>query len=124
MLFRSTGTLRGDMLGLLRGINDGRNSFAVVVSATFSGLLSSTGLTPAEVRLRLIGDRPIWSHEIFRRAHERGELDLDTVPPAVLTMPFDLMRHDMLMTLKPMGPDRITEIVDDLFLPLVAAYHR
>ena len=119
-----TGTLRGDMLGLLRGINDGRNSFAVVVSATFSGLLSSTGLTPAEVRLRLIGDRPIWSHEIFRRAHERGELDLDTVPPAVLTMPFDLMRHDMLMTLKPMGPDRITEIVDDLFLPLVAAYHQ
>jgi AcrR family transcriptional regulator len=119
-----TGTLRGDMLGLLRDINDGRNSFAVVMSATFSGLLSSTGLTPAEVRLRLIGDRPIWSHEIFRRAHERGELDLDTVPPAVLTMPFDLMRHDMLMTLKPMGPDRITEIVDDLFLPLVAAYHR
>jgi AcrR family transcriptional regulator len=119
-----TGTLRGDMLGLLRGINDGRNSFAVVVSATFSGLLSSTGLTPAEVRLRLIGDRPIWSHEIFRRAHERGELDLDTVPPAVLTMPFDLMRHDMLMTLKPVAPDRITEIVDDLFLPLVAAYHR
>ena len=119
-----TGTLRGDMLGLLRGINDGRNSFAVVVSATFSGLLSSTGLTPAEVRLRLIGDRPIWSHEIFRRADERGELDLDTVPPAVLTMPFDLMRHDMLMTLKPVTPDRITEIVDDLFLPLVAAYHR
>ena len=31
-----TGTLRGDMLGLLRGINDRRNSFAVVVSATFS----------------------------------------------------------------------------------------
>lgn len=119
-----TGTLRGDMLGLLRGINDGRNSFAVVVSATFSGLLSSTGLTPAEVRLRLIGDRPIWSHEVFRRAHERGELDLDTVPTAVLTMPFDLMRHDILMTLKPVAPDRITEIVDDLFLPLVAAYRR
>jgi AcrR family transcriptional regulator len=119
-----TGTLRGDMLGLLRGINDGRNSFAVVVSATFSGLLSSTGLTPAEVRLRLIGDRPTWSHEVFRRAHERGELDLDTVPPAVLTMPFDLMRHDILMTLKPVAPDRITEIVDDLFLPLAAAYRR
>ena len=119
-----TGTLRGDVLGLLRGINDGRNSFAVVVSATFSGLLSSTGLTPAEVRLRLIGDRPIWSHEVFRRAHERGDLDLDTIPPAVLTMPFDLMRHDMLMTLKPVAPDRITEIVDDLFLPLVAAHHR
>jgi hypothetical protein len=34
---------------------------------------------------------------------------------------FDLMRHDLLMTLKPVTADRITAIVDDLFLPLVAA---
>ncbi len=32
------------------------------------------------------------------------------------------MRHDLLMTLKPVPPERLTEIVDDLFLPLVAAY--
>jgi hypothetical protein len=76
------------------------------------------------VRDRILGDRPIWSHEIFRRAHKRGEIDLDTIPPAVLTMPFDLMRHDLLMTLKPVSADRIAAIVDDLFMPLVAAYHR
>jgi AcrR family transcriptional regulator len=119
-----TGSLRGDMLALLGGINDTRNSFTVVVSAAFAGLLSSSGLTPAEVRARIIGDRPIWSHEIFRRAHERGELGLDTIPPAVLSMPFDLMRHDLLMTLKPVPADRITAIIDDLFLPLVTAYRR
>jgi AcrR family transcriptional regulator len=119
-----TGSLRGDMFALIGSVNDARGSFIVIVPATFAGLLSNSKLTPGEVRDRILGDRPIWSHEIFRRAHERGELDLDTVPPAILTMPFDLMRHDMLMTLKPMGPDRITEIVDDLFLPLVAAYHR
>jgi AcrR family transcriptional regulator len=119
-----TGSLRGDMLALLGAINDARNTFTVVVSAAFAGLLSSSGLTPAEVRAQIIGDRPIWSHEIYRRAHERGELDPDTVPPAVLTMPFDLMRHDMLMTLKPVPADRATAIVDDLFLPLIAAYHR
>jgi AcrR family transcriptional regulator len=119
-----TGSLRGDMLALLGGINDGRNSFTVVVSAAFAGLMSSSGLTPAEVRARIIGDRPIWSHEIFRRAHERGEVDLDTIPAAVLSMPFDLMRHDLLMTLKPVPADRITAIVDELFLPLVAAYRR
>ena len=39
-------------------------------------------------------------------------------------MPFDLMRHDLLMTLKPVPADRITAIVDDLFLPLPAAYRR
>jgi AcrR family transcriptional regulator len=115
-----TGTLRGDMLALLRDVNEGRSSFTVVVSAAFAGLLSSTGLTPAEVRAKIIGDRPVWSREIFLRAHERGEIDLDATPPAVLTMPFDLMRHDLLMTLKPVPEERLVSIVDDLFLPLAA----
>jgi AcrR family transcriptional regulator len=119
-----TGTLRGDMLALLRAINDARNSFTVVVSATFAGLQSSSGLTPAEVRARIIENRPVWSHEVYRRAQERGEIDQEKVPSAVLTMPFDLMRHDMLMTLKPASADRITTIVDELFLPLIAAYQR
>jgi AcrR family transcriptional regulator len=117
-----TGSLRGDMLALLGGVNDARYSFTVVVTAAFSGLLTSTGLTPAEVRARLLGDRPMWSNQIFRRAHERGEIDLDKTPAAVLALPFDLMRHDLLMTLKPVPPERIAAIVDDLFLPLAAAY--
>jgi AcrR family transcriptional regulator len=117
-----TGSLRGDMLALLGGVNDTRYSFTVVVTAAFSGLLTSTGLTPAEVRARLLGDRPMWSDQIFRRAHERGEIDLDKTPAAVLALPFDLMRHDLLMTLKPVPPERIEAIVDDLFLPLAAAY--
>jgi AcrR family transcriptional regulator len=117
-----TGSLRGDMLALLGGVNDARYSFTVVVTAAFSGLLTSTGLTPAEVRARLLGDRPMWSDQIFRRAHERGEINLDKTPAAVLALPFDLMRHDLLMTLKPVPPERIAAIVDDLFLPLAAAY--
>jgi hypothetical protein len=39
----------------------------------------------------------------------------------VLALPGDLMRHDMLMTYKPIPDERIREIVDDLFLPVVAA---
>jgi AcrR family transcriptional regulator len=119
-----TGSLRGDMFALLRGFSDARNSFTVVVSATFAGLMATSDLTPAEVRARVIGDRPLWSHEVFRRAHERGELNLDTIPDAVLSMPFDLMRHDLLMTLKPISDDRVEAIVDDLFLPLIVAYRR
>ena len=34
------------------------------------------------------------------------------------------MRHDLLMTFKPVPADRITAIVDDLFMPLIAAYRR
>ena len=119
-----TGSLRGDMLALMQGFSDERNAFTVVMAATFAGLMSSSGLTPAEVRAKILADRPPWSHEIFRRAHERGEIDLDTLPAAVLSMPFDLMRHDLLMTLQPVPADRLTAIVDDLFMPLIAAYRR
>jgi AcrR family transcriptional regulator len=116
-----TGSLRGDMIALLSAASSDRVAFVVPVSAAFSGLLASSGLTPAEVREKLISGRPSWSSDIYRRAHERAEIDLDRTPPAVLAMPFDLMRHDMLMTLKPIKDERILEIVDDLFLPLVAA---
>ncbi len=119
-----TGSLRGDMLALMQGFSDERNAFTAVMAATFAGLMSSSGRTPAEVRARLIDDRPVRSNEVFRRAHERGEIDLDTLPAAVLSMPFDLMRHDLLMNLKPVPAERITAIVDDLFMPLIAAYRR
>ena len=116
-----TGSLRGDMLALLGNVSDGRTSFTTVITATFAGLLAGSGLTPAEVRERIMDDRPFWSAEIYQRAVDRGEIDLDRIPPAVLSMPFELMRHDLLMMLRPMSPERIAAIVDDLFLPLVAA---
>jgi AcrR family transcriptional regulator len=115
-----TGSLRGDMIALLTSFSSTRVSFAAIVSAVFSGLLASTGLTPAQVREKILADRPLHSDQIFARAHERGEIDLDRIPPAVLTMPFDLIRHDMLMTYKPIPPERVLAIVDDLFMPLVA----
>ncbi|MGH3152000.1 MAG: TetR/AcrR family transcriptional regulator [Streptosporangiaceae bacterium] len=116
-----TGSLRGDMIAMLSGFSSARVSFVTVVSAVFSGLLASSGLTPAQVREKLIAGHPLTSAEIYRRAHERGEIDLDRIPPVVLSMPFDLMRHDMLMTYKPIPEARVLEIVDDVFMPLIAA---
>jgi AcrR family transcriptional regulator len=116
-----TGSLRGDMITLLSDFSQARTTFTTVVMAVFSGLLATSGLTPAEVREKVIADRPQRSDAIFARAHERGEIDLGAVPPVVLTMPFDLMRHDMLMTYKPIPDERVLAIVDDLFLPLVTA---
>jgi len=49
-------------------------------------------------------------------------IDPDVLPPAVLSMPFDRLRHDLLMTLKPLPAERVRAIIDDLFLPLLAAY--
>jgi AcrR family transcriptional regulator len=117
-----TGTLRGDLLAWLGYASNGRPSFTAIVGATFAGLMTGSGLTPAEVRDRIIGDQPVWPDQpVYRRAHERGELDLDRIPPAALSMPFDLIRHDMLMTMQPVPPARIESIVDDLFMPLAVA---
>ena len=119
-----TGTLRGDLLALLTAMSKARATFtAVAAAAGFSGLLADTGLTPAQARDKLLGDQPPWRDQIiYRRAHDRGEIDLEGIPPAVLAMPFDLVRHDLLMNLKPLRPARIKSIVDELFLPLLSSH--
>lgn len=117
-----TGTLRGDLLAALSGMGEARAAFfAVTAAAAFSGLLAGTGLTPAQARDRILGDQRVSRVQaLYQRAHDRGEIDLERIPPAVLAMPFDLVRHDLLMDLEPVRPARIRSIVDELFLPLVA----
>jgi AcrR family transcriptional regulator len=120
-----TGTLRGDLLVALTGMGEARAAFFAIAAATaFSGLLAGTGLTPAQVRDRIMGDQRLSRvRAIYQRAHDRGEIDLERIPSAVLAMPFDLVRHDLLMDLKPLKPTRIQSIIDELFLPLVRNHH-
>jgi AcrR family transcriptional regulator len=120
-----TGTLRGDLLALLTAFSKARATFiAVAAAAAFSGLLANTGLTPAQARSKILGDQLLRNDQvIYLRAHDRGEIDLDDISSAVLSMPIDLVRHDLLMNLKPLKRARIESIVDELFLPLVRKHH-
>ncbi len=116
-----TGTLRGDLLAALIGMGQARAGFfAVVMAAAFSGLLADTGLTPTQMRDRIMGDQRLTRiRAIYQRAHDRGEIDLSHIPSAVLALPFDLVRHDLLMHPKPLKRTRIQAILDEIFLPLV-----
>jgi Bacterial regulatory proteins, tetR family. len=116
-----TGALRGDLLALLTVVSEARAGFfAIAAAAAFSGLLADTGLTPAQVRDKAMADQRLpHGRTVYQRAHHRGEIDLERIPSAVLALPFDLVRHDLLMDLKPPKPARIRSIVDELFLPLV-----
>ena len=49
----------------------------------------------------------------------RGELGPKTPPLRVMTLPVDLLRHELMMTLEPAPPETIDQIVDEVFLPLV-----
>jgi AcrR family transcriptional regulator len=119
-----TGTLPGDLFALLTGLSKARAAFfAIVTGSAFSGLLADTGLTPRQARDKVLGGVPLsLAPTIYRRAHDRGEIDLERIPSAVLAMPFDLVRHDLLMDLKPLEPARIDAIINELFLPLVQVY--
>ncbi|MEV5493834.1 TetR/AcrR family transcriptional regulator [Nonomuraea fuscirosea] len=115
-----TGSLPGDLLALLTSMSEARATFFAIAAATaFSGLLADAALTPAELRDKILGGAPLAiARVVYQRAHDRGEIDLDSVPPAVLAMPFDLVRHDLLMDLRPLEPERIHSIINDLFIPL------
>ena len=117
-----TGDLRGDLLAYLTAVSETlAGFFAIAAAAAYSGLLADTGLTPSQAREKVMAARRLPRvRALYQRAHDRGEIDLDRIPAAVLDLPFDLVRHDMLMDLEPVKPARIESIVDELFLPLVS----
>ncbi|MGN6125636.1 MAG: TetR/AcrR family transcriptional regulator [Humibacter sp.] len=119
-----TGSLRGDLRELLRLASDRRTEMAVMLSAQLAGLFAETGMSLADVRARLIGGTTVWSSVILTRAQQRGEIDVDIVPERVQNLPFDLMRHELLMTHASVSREFIDTTVDGIFLPLVEYYMR
>ncbi|OXM62686.1 TetR/AcrR family transcriptional regulator [Amycolatopsis vastitatis] len=119
-----TGDLRDDLIRYLTALSNSlAGFFAIAAAAAFSGLLTATGLSPAEIREQAMGGQLLpQTRTIYRRAAARGEIDPERIPPAVLALPFDLVRHDLLMDLKPVDVERIHSIVDEMFLPLVRAH--
>jgi AcrR family transcriptional regulator len=113
-----TGSLRGDTIAVLTGINHLRGSVAAVMSMRLSAQFQDLGLSPAELRRELVGDRESSMEVIVARAIARGELGPKTPPARVISLPVDLLRHELLMTLEPVAPETVTSFVDDVFLPL------
>ncbi|QNO36548.1 TetR/AcrR family transcriptional regulator [Protaetiibacter sp. SSC-01] len=113
-----TGSLREDMIELLRYSNSHRLGMWVVLSVQLAGFYAETGVTPADLRARLLGDRPSLVPEIVARAVERGEARPD-LSERVLRVPFDLFRSEAILRLGPVPDEEILAIVDEVFLPLV-----
>src|ERR1700761_4475547 len=106
-----TGSLRGDMIAVLTEINRLRSSYAAVLSMRLSAQFDGLSLSPAELRRELIGDRESKLALIVGGAVARGDLGPKPLPPRVVSLPVDLIRHELLMTLEPVAPEVITQIV-------------
>ena len=58
---------------------------------------------------------------ILKNAEERGEIRLENISPRVISLPLDLFRYELVTTYEPVSDQVLSEIVDDIFIPLVRA---
>jgi AcrR family transcriptional regulator len=114
-----TGTLRDDVVELLRRANRTRARLGVVVALQLSGYFAETGTGPSELRTAFLAGGGTAVDTLIARGVARGEVDPARLSPRVVGVPFDLYRQELLMTLKPVSDEVIESIVDEVFLPLV-----
>ena len=58
---------------------------------------------------------------VLENAATRGEITTSDLPAMVVTLPIDLLRYQLLLSRDPIEESTLTEITDDVFLPLVYA---
>lgn len=109
-----TGELRTDVLDVLGQIAQRRLDMG---ADTIHGVLSE--LPDLDPEMFGIG-RGVMS-TVLENATARGEITTSDLPPMVVTLPIDLLRYQLLLSRDPIGESTLTEITDDVFLPLVYA---
>ncbi|MGP9683922.1 TetR/AcrR family transcriptional regulator [Brachybacterium sp. AOP3-A1-3] len=115
------GSLREDVLAQLRSMNERLGpSAAAVLSMIVGSHFEETSIAPAQLRADLLGERAPAMPRILERAVTRGELRGE-LPERIATLPLDLFRHEMVMSLGSVADETLVDIVDTVFLPLALA---
>jgi AcrR family transcriptional regulator len=112
-----TGSLREDTLAVLRHMT---MRFSEIPAHARHGLIAEAwaeagvlgGTRATEVMPRIMS-------VILNRAAQRGEIPRADLPPRILKLPADLVRHEMMIADAPAPEGALVEIVDEIFLPLV-----
>ncbi len=114
-----TGNLRDDLIAALSGVNETRLSTVAVITSLFGSFYQATGRTLAELRAQITVNQPLAMETIIERAVNRGEIDPARLTPLIKTLPMDLFRNQLMMTLQVVPREMILAIIDEAFLPLV-----
>jgi len=118
-----TGSLREDMLGFLRNSIADRSGLMTILSVQLMEYFRDTGTSFSDLRDELRGSRRTsGADEIVARAIARGDLPDRPLPARVVSLPFDLTRHELFMTMRSIPERTIVEIVDQIWLPLLRSY--
>ena len=115
-----TGSLRSDLIELVRSTNRRRAPLiGILMSARLGAFYAETGASFAGLRDEFLAGRANLIDQVFDRAVKRGEADPDKLTPRVRSVAYDLFRHEVLMTHRPLPDDVIESIIDEIVLPLV-----
>jgi len=114
-----TGNVRGDLIALLQQFSKERALFAAFISLQMGEYFSETNTSLADLRASLLQGNHSQLDGVLARGVERGEIDPSKLMPRIVSLPVDLLRHEVLMTLKPVPNAVIAGVVDEIFLPLV-----
>ena len=115
-----TGSLREDLLALLRHMSAGVGEVTGVLSFLIANSFTEAGVSPAVLRERALAEISVsGTAQVIDRAIARGEIDPARLSPRIRSLPVDLVRHDVIMTQQPVPDATLVEIVDRIFLPLV-----
>ncbi|MBF6175794.1 TetR/AcrR family transcriptional regulator [Nocardia blacklockiae] len=117
-----TGDLRADVLALLRGAAAHIAAHhGDVLHILASEIRAEPGLL-REVREQLLDASVTRWLTVLSRAVARGQARAEALSPRVATLAIDLLRHEYLVRGVTTVPEStLTEIVDTIYLPLVAA---
>jgi AcrR family transcriptional regulator len=107
-----TGTLRGDLIAVLERM---ARRYRDIGPDVAHGLMAEVD----DLGPEFLNVVQTTMTAVLRRAEARGEVRLDAVTPRIATLPADLVRHEMLLTSRPVTDAAITEIVDGIYLPLL-----
>jgi AcrR family transcriptional regulator len=117
-----TGSLRTDVLTLMRSSNSRISDLTAIFSGLIGTHFDEVEATPRELRAALFGNRANAVEAALERAVARGEIGAGAIPTRVVALPYDLYRHEAVMSLAAMPDEVLVEIVDQVWLPLVSEY--
>jgi len=114
-----TGTVRGDVMLILHRVSEMVDEISpeVLFGLIAELLHESDSSLFAEVHER---NAKVMT-EILTRGVGRGEIAAEKLTPRLAALPFDLVRHQLVVLQQPLSEQDIEEIIDRIFLPLVRA---
>jgi AcrR family transcriptional regulator len=114
-----TGSLREDLIALLSAVNVHRGQAMLVLGSYAGEFYRDTGLTPDDLRDHWLGGRTGALHEVIDRAVDRGEVDAVRVTERTVRLASDLLRQEVLMTMRTVPDESIRAIVDEVVVPVL-----